>query len=182
LELRDWIFLAVSIAQLVVGVLALKSGSQTQPKRPVLIVGLLMLLTWAAVGWDYFSRPEVPEAQILRYDSKGQQFHAVVLLRKWQDYKNDNGMLITRTIFVDRDRMTDDWIAKSIAYTIDGQTLNMIAVTNNQMRFKTGETNFIEFNFVVIPSDKRPEQVRTLSDVSRLGGEILTMEVQGIPE
>lgn len=77
--------------------------------------------------------------------------------------------------------MTDDWIAKSIPYTIDGPVLRMIAITNNQMHLANGALNFVEYNFIVLPSDKAPEQIRMLGDVAKLGGKILAVMGQGIP-
>ena len=35
-----------------------------------------------------------------------QQYHAIVNLRNWPDYKDYKGVLITRTAYADRDRMT----------------------------------------------------------------------------
>jgi hypothetical protein len=160
----------------------MEGDPKKQPKRPIVIVGTFMLLTWAAVAANYFSRPAIPTAQILLFGTNGpQQFQAIVQLRHWEDYRNFKGFLITRTIYADRDRMTDDWIAKSVPYTIDGQTLHMVAITNNQMRFSPGKTNFVEYNFVVIPSERRADQIRTLGDVPQLGGQILAVVEQGIP-
>jgi hypothetical protein len=114
---------------------------------------------------------QAPEAQIIDYGIDGpQQFHAMVVLKNWQEYKDYKGILITRTAFANRDRMTDDWIAKSIPYTIDGPVLRTVAITNNQMRFING-LNPVEYTFVVLPSDKAPEQIRMLGDVAKLGGE-----------
>ncbi len=122
------------------------------------------------------------DAQIIYYGIDGQQqFHAIVSMTKWQDYKEYKGVLITRVVYADRDRMNDDWIAKSIAYTIDEPNLAMVAITNNQMHFAAGATNLVEYDFVVIPADKVPEQIRMLGDVTKLGGKILTSAAQGIP-
>jgi hypothetical protein len=67
---------------------------------------------------------QTPEAQIVDYGIDGpQQFHALATLRNWQQYKDYRCILITRTSIADRNRMTDDWIAKSIPYTIDGPCL-----------------------------------------------------------
>jgi hypothetical protein len=77
--------------------------------------------------------------------------------------------------------MDDDWIAKSIAYTINADTITMVAVTDRQMRFTPGITNFIEYNFIVLPSEDSPEQIRNLGDVARLGGKIMAVMSQGIP-
>lgn len=126
--------------------------------------------------------PGGAEAQIVNYGVDGpQQFHAVVKIRNWPDYKDYKGVLITRTAYADRDRMTDDWIAKSIAYAIDAPTLTLVAIRNNQMRFVGEANNLVEYNFIILPYDKAPEQIRTLGDVEMLGGKILAVADQGIP-
>jgi hypothetical protein len=126
--------------------------------------------------------PGGPEAQIVNYGVDGpQQFHAIVNIRNWPDYKDYKGVLITRTAYADRDRMTDDWIAKSIAYPIDAPTLTLVAIRDNQMRFVGEANNLVEYNFVILPYDKAPEQIRMLGDVEKLGGKILAVADQGIP-
>jgi hypothetical protein len=80
-----------------------------------------------------------PEAQIIDYGLDGENsFHAVVVIKNWQQYKDYKSVLITHTAFADRDRMTDYWIAKSIAYTIDGSVIRMVTRSNNQMHFARG--------------------------------------------
>jgi hypothetical protein len=126
--------------------------------------------------------PEAAEAQIANYGVDGpQQYHAVVKIRNWQDYKDYKGVLITRPAFADRDRMTDDWIAKSIGYAIDAPTLTLVAVRDSQISFVSEANKFVEYNFVVLPYGKAPEQIRTLGDVEKLGGKILAVADQGIP-
>ena len=125
---------------------------------------------------------ETQQVQIVNYGLDGpQQFHAIVNIKNWQEYRKYKGILVMRTSFADRDRMTDDWIAKSIPYTIDGPMLTLVTKTNNQMRFNIGIVNEVEYNFVIIPDDKVPEQVRMLGDVEKLGGKILATAAQGIP-
>jgi hypothetical protein len=77
--------------------------------------------------------------------------------------------------------MTDDWIAKSTAYAIDGPAPALVAVRNNQIHFVSEANKFVEYNFVVLPYDKGPEQIRSLSDVEKLGGKVLVTADQGIP-
>ena len=59
--------------------------------------------------------------------------------------------------------MTDDWIAKSIPYTINGPSLVMALVSNGTMRYGISRPNLIEFNFVVSPDKISPDQIRTLA-------------------
>jgi hypothetical protein len=126
--------------------------------------------------------PGGAEAQIVNYGVDGpQQFHATVNIRNWPDYRDYKGVLITRTAYADRERMTDDWIAKSVAYAIDAPTLKLIAMRDNQMRFVGEANNLVEYNFVILPYDKALGQIRMLGDVEKLGGKILAVADQGIP-
>jgi hypothetical protein len=154
------------------------------------IVLFAMCVATGTTGADlyqrYFIRPTAqivqPKVRIVNYGIDGpQQFHAIVEIPNWQEYKDFKGVLITRVQYGDRDRMNDDWIAKSIAYTMDGPTLTTVAITKEQMRFALGMLNMIEYTFVVIPSDKAPEQIRMLGDVAKLGGKILSTVGQGVP-
>jgi len=77
--------------------------------------------------------------------------------------------------------MTDDWIAKSIAYPIDSPTLTLVAIRNNQMHFVDEANKLVEYNFVILPYSKAPDQIRMLGDVEKLGGKILAVADQGIP-
>jgi hypothetical protein len=99
----------------------------------------------------------------------------------WQNLKIYRAILIMRTQYTDRDRMSDDWIAKSIPYSIDAQYLTLVTNAVNQMRATPGMTNPIEFNFVVLPKDITPDQIRTLRDVAVLGGKILYVVGEGVP-
>ncbi len=156
-----------------------RADPSAPPRRPWVPI-ICVALVWAAVGIDYFTRPEIAAAVLIDYGIDNQaQFHGVAQFRNWKDYQKFKGMLITRTVFADRDRMTDDWIAKSIAYTIDKPLIVMVAITKGEMRFAVNLPNLIEYNFVVIPAEISPAQIRTLGDVLTLGGKILAVNSQG---
>jgi len=143
-------------------------------------MGLLTLISWAAIGFDYFTRPPLAPAVLIDYGFDGNnQFHGIARLRHWPDFEHYKAILITRTAFADRDRMTDTWIAKSVPYTINGPEIVMVAINKTTMRFAANQGNFIEYNFAVIPPDISPDQILTLGDVARLGGKILAENGQG---
>jgi len=98
------------------------------------------------------------------------QFHGIVQLTDWKDYKDRKAVLITRTIFGDRDRLSGGWIAKSIPYTIEGPVVSMVTINDNQMRFVSGVKNRFEYIFAVIPSDIATSQIRNPGAVARLRG------------
>jgi hypothetical protein len=189
LEIQNWIFIILGGGQLIYAALTyhgdrarIMENPSKPPRRPIFIIGTLMLLTWAAVGVDIYTRPAIKfaDAQIANYGMDGPDtFHAIVQLRNWVEHKTEKALLITRTIFSDKDRMTDEWIAKSVAYTIDGDTLTLVTVNKANMRFALNAGNLVEFNFVVIPGNVSPDQIHSLSDVLRLGGQILANSIQG---
>jgi len=153
------------------------------PWIPVLCV----VLTWAAVAFDYFTRPAIADAALINYgidpsDVPGtMKFHGIVQLRNWTNYKDQKALLIIRTIFGDKDRMTDTWIAKSVLYTIDGPALGLVTIDKDSMRFAPNQMNMVEYDFAVLPPDITPDQIRMLSDIPRLGGKILAVNAQGVP-
>lgn len=191
MEIKDWAFLAIGCAQVVLAVLAYRQGSRAaleknpakQPRRLLALIMGCMILTWAAVAVDYLNRPVIPPAAFLLYGTGSEpgQFRAQVQFTRWEEFKGEKAMLITHVQYADRDRMTDDWIAKSITYTIDGPQLGLLAVTHNEMRFAGGVPNAIEYDLVILPASIRPEQIKTLSNVPQLGGKILTTTVQTVP-
>jgi hypothetical protein len=149
-------------------------------QRYFLAMAFLTLVSWGAIGFDYLSRTPPPPAAIVNYGFDGQdQFHGIVQFRNWLDYQHLKAILITRTLWADRDRMTDTWIAKSIPYTIDGPQIVLVTINKAQMRFAANQGNFIEYTLAVIPSDVSPDQVLTLSDIAKLGGKILAVNGQG---
>jgi len=148
---------------------------------PVLPI-ILILLGWGAVLFAYFVVPELPAAEFDEYGLyAAATYGSVVSFHKWKDYRTYKGILITRVIHSERDRMEDDWIAKSIPYTIDQESLAMMTFDDNKMRYnQKGYMTIIEYDFVVLPQDKSPEQVRKLADVTSLGGHILVSVAQGL--
>lgn len=103
-------------------------------------MGLLTLISWLAVGFDYFTRPPLASAVLIDYGFDGNnQFHAVARFRNWTDYEHYKGVLITRTNFADRDRMTDNWIAKSVPYTISAAEIVMVTINKGTMRFAANQ-------------------------------------------
>jgi hypothetical protein len=149
-------------------------------RRYFLAMALLTLVSWGAVAFDYLTRTPPPVAAIMNYGFDAQdQFHAVVMFRNWLDFQHSKAILVTRTSWADRDRMTDTWIAKSIPYTIDGPQMVLVTINKNQMRFAANQGNYIEYTLAVIPSDVSPDQVLTLSDIAKLGGKILAVSGQG---
>lgn len=62
---------------------------------------------------------------------------------------------------------------KVFSTLLKGPIVGMVALNENQMHFALGATNFIEYNFAVLPPNIATSQIRNLGDITRLGGEIL---------
>jgi hypothetical protein len=154
MDTKDYIYWTLALAQVAYAAAAYHRGQITWMSRPFVVMLSFTLLTWGAVGYDVYTRPGLPPAVLVNYGIDGpNQFHGIAQLTHWENYKTSKAVLITRTVYGDRDRLSDDWIAKSIPYTIEGPIVSTIAITNNQMRFALGMTNFVEYNFAVLPAD-----------------------------
>jgi hypothetical protein len=103
-------------------------------------------------------------------------------LLKYQD--KFNMMLIVASMYSNIDMMTDVHIDKSSPFSITG------GITNVAIPFDFGTTHLlisqppnirpgdkyrvpVALNLVIIPKDLSAEQLRSLSDVQRLGGKII---------
>ena len=182
--LKDWLPLVLTLAQTIyaAGTFHRDKLTLSAASRPVRIMATFTLLCWAAVGFQYFTRPAAPVGGLINYGTIGSNaFQGIGVLSRWTDFKDFKAMLITRTVFGDRDRMTDDWIAKSIPYTIDQPVISMVAISNGEMRFSAGQINYIEYDFVVLPSTIAATQIKSLADVAKMGGKIISSAGQGIP-
>jgi len=183
LNINYWL-LAIAVAQLLYAALTYHTDrrrmetAKEQPRRPLMIIGALMLLTWVAVGFNYFGmRERAPNELSPLVDFWGftrpSTFSMIVETSKLVEFQNnDRLVLILRAIHPDVDRMTDVAISKSTAYTITGAPLSL-AVYKPLLRLNPGVENYVEFNLVLLPIQFSPEQITTLSDVERLGGKIL---------
>ena len=87
--------------------------------------------------------------------------------------------------------MTDVGIEKSDLFTFTGGIVNIAVpaeLSNTHLRLgnppnsKPGDQyrRTLEFNVVIVPKDLSAEQIRSLSDVQRLGGKIIKTSSQGV--
>lgn len=100
------------------------------------------------------------------------------------DYKDQfNVLFILEVPYGNIDKMTDTGIEKSTTYTITGDPITMAVQlpTSGHLRVspppdsKIGDIFevLMDFNLVLLPKNSSPEQIRSLSDVERLGGKII---------
>jgi len=187
LELKDWIFIVLGIGQLGYAALTfhgdrariMRKGKQ--PRRPLVIIALFMLLTWTVAGFDYYDRhknalrPDSSMAYVTYWGVTSPSTYSMIVdSADLVEYKNDHKlMLIVRVDYSNVDRMTDKFIGKSDLYTITGDKILMAWVGNVGLRVVPNVPITIEFNLVLLPSIYSADQIVTLSDVEHLGGKIL---------
>jgi hypothetical protein len=106
------------------------------------------------------------------------------LLREYKD--NFKMMLILNVPYTDTDRMTDTAIEKSEMFIITGEPtyISVPLLPKHKFRVvpppninvKAGDvvSVMMNFNLVVVPNNSSAEQIRSLSDVERVGGKILS--------
>lgn len=93
-------------------------------------------------------------------------------------------MLILEVEYVNLDRITDIGIDKSDPFTITDGIINIaipVQFSSTHLRLgnppnsKPGDQykRTVDFNIVIIPDDLSTEQIRSLSDVQKLGGQII---------
>jgi hypothetical protein len=93
-------------------------------------------------------------------------------------------LLILEVEYANIDRITDAGIEKSETFTITGGIINIgipVQLANTPLRLgnppnsKPGDQykRTVDFNVVIIPNGFSGEQIRSLSDVQKLGGKII---------
>jgi len=109
-------------------------------------------------------------------------FYIAVNSRLLRDYQKDYKMMeIVQIQYTNIDRMTDTDIEKSVLYTITGDPMIVALTLSSPSHLRGSMPNAgidkselsTSFILVVVPGDLSPEQIRSLSDVDRLGGKII---------
>lgn len=188
LDIQTWIFIILGLGQFIYAALTyhrdrrrVMSQPTQQPKRPLVIIGLFMVLTWAAAGVDIYSRSHA--ASVAYGDlpipawgvNQPQTYYLVLDTRPLLQYADKNKlMLIVRVPYSDRDMMTDTVIEKSIAYTIRPGALTLAVPSQHILRFVLGVETPVEYDLVMVPASIGPDDIKSLGDVVRLGGKLLT--------
>lgn len=110
-------------------------------------------------------------------------FQMAVQSQQFAEYKDTFKMMeILQIPYSDMDRMTDTNIEKSALFTITEQPTTVALRSTPHLRIrvpsnsKTGDivTVLVSYNLVLIPDSLSAEQIRSLSDVEKLGGKIIT--------
>ena len=188
-SLVEVVMIVLTVCQLIFAALdyrsraaAMQINQTSQHRHPTLIIALFMLLTWAAVAFDYVDRHYLsvpqPEDYIQEYGVKGVdnvvsyiiKVNTKQLLQYSEAYKL---AFVIRVPYADRDRMTDTAIEKSGLYTITGSTIILAHPSSSILRFAINQVNPIEYTLILLPSKLTIEQISSLGDVEHIGGRIL---------
>lgn len=183
IDVSAWILIILTAAQLLYTALMyhgdrarVVENSAKPPRRPLVIIGLFMLLTWAAVGFDYYDRHygQLPPLYVDDWGiGPGDVFYAIFNSAPLVRYKSDHKvLLILRVPYADIDPMTDTAIAKSDAYSITGQEMTL-AKAKPTLRAQLGKMINVDYYVVLLPSDIPPEKISSIGDIERFRGNIL---------
>ena len=194
LPILDHLGAAASLLSLPIGLLALIGLRRGRIARALaLAIALPVAIAAYAIdisdrlGWVKFSEGPLCLCDVIKgWGHRGDAMFIVVNSRLLLDYKDHFKMMLIMAVpYPDVHRATDTAIDKSALFTItDSENLD-VAVrlpTPPHLRLvrppnsKSGDVFdlLVNFNLVIIPSDLLPEQIRSLSDVQRLGGKLIT--------
>jgi hypothetical protein len=132
-------------------------------------------------GWIKLSEGPLTSDFIQGWGKQDNSLFMTVNSRYLLNYKDHfKLMLVLHIPYANIDRMTDAAIEKSSLYIITGSIthLPIAAPAMKQLRvippITNGEFNVLmDFNLVIVPNDTSAEQIRSLSDVERVGGKII---------
>jgi hypothetical protein len=100
------------------------------------------------------------------------------ILTRFKD--NFKLMTLARVNFADKDPITDTLIEKSAPYTITGGLVVVAFNSQSVLRFAPLQPNGIQLFLLLIPKNSSPDSVKSLGDVERIGGKILTSRGQTV--
>jgi hypothetical protein len=150
--------------------------------RPVALVAICALFAWGAVLYDKFIQSsELPDTYAEGWTASPPVYLMQVNTKPLTRFKDDfKLMTLARVNFVDRDPMTDTVIEKSGLYTITGNTISIGFNSINVLRFAVLQPNTVQLFLLLIPKNSSPDNVKSLGDVEKIGGKILTVRAQVI--
>ena len=157
--------------------------AQRYPKRPLLIMGLMVLASWGAVGIDYYDRHhEFPEDMVLGWGLNGpNSFYMTVNGTYLNAYARDYKMgFILNVPYTNIDKVTDTAIGKSDLFTITSDTQNIGRVGTEWIRAPLGVANLnVSYYLVVVPNGFTMDEIKNLQDLLKIGGRIITSRGRG---
>jgi hypothetical protein len=197
-ELIDHLGSFASLLSLPAAVIATVAALRSPGVRRNLILciaGLLALTAYILdvgdrLGWIKLSETGELSLGWGKEDGSNSFFFMMVNSRKLVGYKSDLKMMMILEIpHADTDARTDPAIEKSALYTITGDTV-LLAIPAPAFHLhpvppansKAGDTFsvLLDTYLVLIPTNLLPEQIKSLSDVEKLGGKIVTVRASSL--
>jgi hypothetical protein len=179
MDAGNWIALVLGLGTLILGGLNTYAQWHTKsktssPRAPVISMVALTAIVIGAVGYDIYDRHhQVRSERVLSWGGAGTDYHMTVSTRELQDKaKSMRLMLIVRPVILGADPVTDVNIGKSGLYTIAGPVVTLTVPMSTPLRMIPLQPNLMEYNIVLLPVGIGPERIRTLADVTDLGGSV----------
>jgi hypothetical protein len=157
------------------------NSAQHERRQQYIMLGLVVA-AWGAVLFDYYTRSvETPDTLIAGWTGSPPVYGMLVDTKGLLKYKDSHKlMMIIRADFADIDQMTDQMIERSGLYTITGLSTPIAHQTSNILRFNALQPNNIKLYLTLIPNNSSIDGIKSLGDVERVGGKILTSRGQVI--
>jgi hypothetical protein len=158
------------------------STAAQKAMRPVWFSLVFAIIACGATGLDYydrhFSATDRPvEIDVWGFADNSQTYFMSFNTKALLEYKTSNKlMMVVRTAYPDRDRMTDTNIEKSGLYTIDGNPVALAHRSSGVLVFPALQPVLVEFWLVLIPATYPPDSIKSLSDVEKIGGKLLAIK------
>jgi hypothetical protein len=150
--------------------------------RLVIIMVAVVLLSWGAVAFDYYTRHYIPspeQVSLLDWGSLAPNtFFMTVNADNLHANQGDKLMLLVRVNISDIDKMTDTRIEKSSLYSITTGNMRLALVSTGRMRLAALQANFVAFYTILLPSGIHADQITDLEDAQHVGGKILAVASQ----
>jgi hypothetical protein len=142
---------------------------------PIFIMVALAILAWGAVAFDYYDRSNQQTGNYVEGWNASPPVYVMQVNTKYLiKYKSSHRLMtLERVNYADRDVMTDTIIEKSGLYSITGGSITLAHPTAKILKFAPLAANQIQMFLLLIPNTVLAENIKSLSDVERLGGKIL---------
>jgi hypothetical protein len=182
MDAGNWITLLLGLGTLGLGAGNLyaqwprRTEKETSAKsiRPTLFMIVLTVIVVGSVGYDiYDRRNQVHRESVVSWGAAGDNYHMAVVTQGLEEFaKTHRMMLILRPSLMGIDPATDTNIAKSTLYTISGSVVVLAVPAATPLKMVPNQLNFMDFNAVLLPIGIGPERIRSLADVTDLGGKV----------
>jgi len=161
-----------------------RTVSQGRPamKRPFVSIGILLLLTWAAIGFDYYDRHNGETGSSVQMLGVIQMWGVLPGNRAFVDIDTRSFTSVAKDhylalgiLVVDGqvDRLLDRTVEKSSPFFINGDRMSIEMIPSVTFLARLGSAGMVEYFLLLVPKNITLDQILSLSDVGVLGGRLL---------